>query len=88
MEREKFISFTFKEEQTTSPFTVLDWSPTERVRVDAVKLAGLMRFRVETVKVEAMVSVLKKAAEVCWVEMANVERKNDPLPVHVDVARM
>jgi hypothetical protein len=86
MERERFMAFTVRVEQTTMPVMVLDWSPLGRVRVDAVKLVGLMRFRVETVRVEATVSVLKKAAEVCWVEKVKVERKSEPLPVKVETA--
>ena len=47
---------------------VFAWSPPLNVRVDALKLGGLMRFKVETVKVEVTTIVLKKAVEVCWVE--------------------
>jgi hypothetical protein len=65
---------------------VFAWSEPLRVSVDAVKLVGLMRCKVETVKVEVTISVLKKEAEVCWVEKANDETKSEPLPVNVDIA--
>jgi hypothetical protein len=86
MERERFIAFTVKEEQVSNPVAVFAWSLP--LRVDAVRLVGLIRFNVETVSVEVTISVLKKAFEVCWVEKATVERSSDPLPVHVDVAVM
>lgn len=63
-----FIAFTVNVEQVSSPVAVFAWSPPLRVSVDAVKLVGLMRFKVETVKVEVTTIVLKKAVEVCWVE--------------------
>ena len=57
--------FTVSEEQTSKPVAVSVWSEPLRVRVDAVTLVGLMRFKVETVNVEVTISVLKKATEVC-----------------------
>ncbi len=65
MDLERFIAFTVKEEQTSNPVAVFAWSPPLRVRVDVVKLGGLMRFKVETVSVEVTTSVLKKADDVC-----------------------
>jgi hypothetical protein len=88
MERERFIAFTVKEEQVSNPVAVFAWSLPLRVRVDAVRLVGLIRFNVETVSVEVTISVFKKAVVVCWVEKATVERCSVPLPVHVDVAVM
>jgi len=80
------MAFTVNVEQTSNPVAVLDWSPPLRVRVDAVTLVGLIRFKVDTVIVELTISVLKNVVEVCCVANENVEMKSEPLPVNVDVA--
>jgi hypothetical protein len=86
MDRVKFMAFTVNVEQTSSPVAVFVWSLSLRVRVDAVTLVGLMRFNVDTVTVELMITVLKKAAEVCCVANENVEIKREPVPVNVEAA--
>jgi hypothetical protein len=73
MDRERFIAFTVKEEQTSNPVAVFASSPPLSVRVDNVVLVGLIRFKVDTVRVEVTTSVLKKAADVCWVEKVKDE---------------
>ena len=76
--------FTVRVEHVTKPVVVFVWRAPLRVRVDAVKLVGLIRFRVDTVTVELTIIVLKKEVNVCWVEKLNVEIKSEPPPVKVD----
>ena len=78
------MAFTVNVEQTRRPVAVFEWSPPLRVKVDAVILVGLMRFKVDTVTVELTISVLKNAAEVCCAANENVEIKSEPVPVNVD----
>jgi hypothetical protein len=49
------------EEHASNPdvLTVLDWSPAASVRVEKVRLGGLIRYKVETARVDVTFTVLR-----------------------------